>query len=189
MEQSPLDLKDIESHLLSSVPTSMFDRKCDINIAALTSSPKTGYRIQNQQDKLNTRHICDWWVHIWVIYWPTIGNLQTIYNGVRTYVLFLICTNNVFLGFDRHYQCSARTRQACQQARTHKLTLVTSLPKQSVVLANTHNKVQVLYEDIQQRTFSHPELNLKLRITSVTGLSLPVSYYLARLRLMLLNVL
>jgi len=59
MEPSPLDLKDTVSHLLSSVLTSMFDRKCDINIAAFTSSPKTGYRMQNQQDQLNTKHICD----------------------------------------------------------------------------------------------------------------------------------
>ena len=180
MELSPLDLKDIESHLLSSVSTSMFDRKCDINIAALTSSPK-----QNRQDQLNTRHICDWWVHMWVIYWPTIGNLQTIYIGD----LYKQCFLRVCQVPPMQQKASAWTRQACQQARTHKLTQVTSLPKQSVVLTNTHNKVQVLYEDTQQRTISHSVLNLKLRITSVTGLSMPVSYYLVRLRLMLLNVL
>ena len=140
MEPSPLDLKDIESHLLSSVSTSMFDRKCDINIAALTWSPK-----QNQQDQLNTRHICDWWVHMWVIYWPTIGNLQTICNGD----LYKQCFLTVWQVPPMQQKTSAWTRQACQQARTHKLTLVTSLPKQSVVLTNTHNKVQVLYEDIQ----------------------------------------
>jgi len=44
MQSRPLYLKEIMSHVLCSVPTSIFDRKCDINIAALTSSPKTGYR-------------------------------------------------------------------------------------------------------------------------------------------------
>ena len=77
----PLDLTDIMYHVLSSVPTSIFDRNCGINIAASTSSPKTGYRIQNQQDQLNTRQICDWCVCTWVIHWPTIGNLK-IYTMV-----------------------------------------------------------------------------------------------------------
>ena len=99
-------------------------QKCDINKAALTWSPKTGYIIQNQQNQINTRHICDWWVRIWVIYWPTIGNLQTIY--IHTMVLGHTCNFTFVQCFLRVWQvppmqqkASAGTRQACQPARAH----------------------------------------------------------------------
>jgi len=52
----------------------------------------------------------------------------------------------------------------------HILTLATSLPKQSIVLTNTDNKVQVVYKDIKQTPISHPELNHKLRMTSVSNI-------------------
>jgi len=54
MKSGPLDLKGIMSQMLSSVLTFIFDRNCVINISASTSSPKTGYRIQNHQHQLNT---------------------------------------------------------------------------------------------------------------------------------------
>jgi len=74
-------------------------------------------------------------------------------------------------------------------ASNNPLTVTSYVPKQSVYIANTHNMVQVLYEDIKQRTIYHPDLNFKLRITSVTGLSMPVSFYLFGFLLMSLNVL
>jgi len=54
MQSTPLDLTNIMSHMLSSVPTEVFDKNGDINIAASTSHPKTGYRIQHHQNQLNT---------------------------------------------------------------------------------------------------------------------------------------
>ena len=54
MQSIPLDLTYIMSNMLSSVPTFIFDKNGDINIAASTSHPKTGYRIQNHQNQLNT---------------------------------------------------------------------------------------------------------------------------------------
>jgi len=56
----------------------------------------------------------------------------------------------------------------------HILTVVTSLPNQSFVLTNTDNKVQLVYKDIKQRPFSHPELNQKLRMTSVSNIPVEI---------------
>ena len=184
MQSRSLDLKDIMSHELSPVPTSMFDDNGDMNAATTKSALKK--KLQNTELTRSATKpdivVIDGCALLWVIHWPTTGTLQTICNGVWTYIERLICTSDVFLVFDRCRQfsikSSTRTRRADQQARTHKLTPVTPLPKQSVVLTNTDNKVQlidILCEDLQRRAISHPELKHKLIITGSSNIPIEIN--------------
>ena len=142
-----IDLKDLFSHELSPIPTSMFNNNGDMRIATSKSILKK---------KLQIRHSCrtlvkpdvtiiDGCAILCCIHWSFNGSVQDFVDSYWSYVSKWLNTSDVYLIFDRYMysmihsiNSSTRKSRISQKAGFgHKLKLNTPLPPQQTVLTIT----------------------------------------------------
>jgi len=84
---------------------------------------------------------------LWVIPWPSKGNVEHFIINVISYFNRLLQKCETHIIFERYYEqstknCTRKSRAGAVACRQHQLTLTTPLLPQKVFLSVTENKVQ-----------------------------------------------
>ena len=151
MSSREIDLKELFSHELAPIPTSMFEDNGDMRITQSNSSLKQKLQVEQSSQTLSFPDtiIIDGCALLWIIQWPNQGVIQDFVNNVLEYVFRKFEHSDVYVIFDRYFEYSTksatRTSHAAQQAsQRHELTSSTPLPSQTIGLRVTENKQQII---------------------------------------------
>ena len=147
-----INLKDVLSHELAGIPTSMFDEKTGgmrITSSKSTLKKKLQVEVSNRTSSQAECIVLDGCAVLWVIAWPDRGVVQDFVKNVLTYVTGYLQTADTYLVFDRYYsksikQITRTARMGKNASRRHQLSLDTTLPMKKVCLTVTENKVQLI---------------------------------------------
>ena len=158
MSSRNVDLKDMFSHQLAPVPTSMFEDSGAMRITKSNSIMKRKLQVEQSSRTLPTPDtiVVDGCAILWTIQWPTHGTVQDYVNNVLEYIFGKLQHIDVNVIFDRYYEysikTSTRTSRTVQQASIRRrLTPTTPLPAHSVVLTVTENKQHIIGTICEQR--------------------------------------
>ena len=88
MSSRDVDLKDVFSHELAPVPTSMFEDSGDMRITKSKSTLKRKLQVQQSSRTLPTPEtiVVDGCAILWTIQWPKHGTVQEYVNNVLEYI-------------------------------------------------------------------------------------------------------
>ena len=146
-----IDIRDVLSHELAPMPTSMFDTAGEMRPATSKSSLKRQLQVEvsartSPSDKSN--FVIDGSALLWVIPWPANGTIKDYAMNLKSTLSKLLNKGDVHLVFDRYYDYStksvtrsARVTGAC---RVHQMQVNSTLPPQKTVLTVSENKKQLI---------------------------------------------
>ena len=88
MSSRDIDLKDVFSHELAPVPTSMFEDSGDMRITKSKSTMKRKLQVEQSSRTLPTPEtiVVDGCSILWTIQWPNHGTVQGYVNNVLEYI-------------------------------------------------------------------------------------------------------
>ena len=186
MSSRDVDLKDVFSHELAPVSTSMFEDSGEMRITKSKSTLKRKLQVEQSSRTLPTPGtiVVDGCAILWTIQWPKHGTVQDYVNNVLEYIFGKLQHSDVNVIFDRYYEysikSSTRTSRTVQPAsRRHRLTPSTPLPAQSVVLTVTVNKKQIIgtiCEQLRKKGKTH-EATMKHSLLVTGSSSIPVEIF------------
>jgi hypothetical protein len=171
-----IDIKDVLSHELSPVPTSMFTED-GMRIAKNKSQLKKSLQVELSSRRAGTTDVLviDGSALLWVIHWPADGIVQDYVSNVKQRIQKLLQDYDVYLVFDRYRDFSTKsgTRGAREAgaSRVHRLKLKTTLPAQKVALTVTENKkqlIQIIFEELCNDRLFHTDYTKKHKLV-ITG--------------------
>ena len=143
-----IDIRNLLSHELSPVPTSMFTDSGDMRIGKSKTQLKTQLQVELSTRKDSHEIQCrvlDGSAVLWVIHWPLNGKVPEYVANFRKQKLEV---GDVELVFGRYMEYSTksttRSWRATEASRVHKLNLDTPLLPQKVVLTVSTNKKQLI---------------------------------------------
>ena len=134
-------------HELAPVPTSMFDDKGGMRIAAGKSALKNKLQLEMSrfvpEPDITIIHGC---AILWIFHWPGNGTVKDFLNNVSSYIFVKAIKSDVYIVLHRFFDFSIKsvTRSICggeHGSRRHKLILQTPMPPQTIILIVTENKV------------------------------------------------
>ena len=142
--------KDVPKYELSSVPTSLFDENGDMRLNKQKSELKNTLKME-----VSNRHIITEAVVVdgngvlWSLHWPLEGIVEYLAEVYFNYVMVHLTEHDVYLLFDRYYDCSikgvTRAERTENVALKHMLLLKTRLPEREIALGSMHDKIQVIH--------------------------------------------
>ena len=158
---SELDFKQVFQHALAPVPTSMFKDNGNMRITKTKSTLKNKLQVKQpvrtvckQPASLPEVTIIDGCALLWVISWPSQGVVQDYIDNFIHYIKQKLAKGDVYLVFDRYNEYSIKDAARCCREETgskkYKLRPDTTLPKKTIVLTVTTNKVQLIDVICQQ---------------------------------------
>ena len=103
MSSRKIDLKELFSHELAPIPTSMFEDNGDMRITQSNSSLKQKMQVEQSSQTLSFPDtiIIDGGALLWIIQWPNQGIIQDFVNNVLEYLFRKFEHNDVYVIFDR----------------------------------------------------------------------------------------
>ena len=106
-----LDTTTLMSHELSIIPTSMFDENGNMRNAKTKFNLKNALKVEvsrrlAEQDVQAT--FLDGCAFLWVVPWPTSGNVHDYLVRFRSYLHGHLANNDVYLVFDRYIEGSGK---------------------------------------------------------------------------------
>ena len=106
MSSREIDLKELFSHELAPVPTSMFEDNGDMRITKSKSALKQKLQVEQSSHTLSSPDtiIIDGGALLWIIQWPKQGIIQDFVNNVLEYVFRKLEHSDVYAIFDRYLQ-------------------------------------------------------------------------------------
>ena len=146
-----INLKDILRYELSPVPPSMFDDNGDMRITKTKSTLKKKLQVEISARLVPPTDVAivDGCAMLWVIPWPSKGNVEHFIINVISYINRLLQKCETHIIFDRYYEqstknCTRKSRAGAVASRQHQLTLTTPSPPQTVLLSVTENNIQLI---------------------------------------------
>ena len=145
-----IDIKNVLSHELAPVPTSMFHDSGEMRLCKSKSDLKNRLAIESSLRCASTNvkaTVLDGSAVLWVIHWPAKGTVLDFVQNFKNYLEKRLQNVDVYLVFDRYrdYSTKTVTRQAreCEASRPYQLTERMPLPSQKGILTVTSNKQQL----------------------------------------------
>ena len=150
-----INLKHVFQHELAPVPTSMFDDNGEMRITKTKAVLKKKLQVEqstrtvtNEVASAQEVAIIDGCAMLWAIHWPSQGTVQNYVDGFIDSIMHKLAEKDVYLVFDRYYDFSIKGGTRCNRAaagtKQYKLRPDAPLPKQSIILTVTTNKVQLI---------------------------------------------
>ena len=158
-----MDIRDLFSHELSPVPTSMFTANGMRICKAKANLKRKLQKEVSQCDVGVVSHtVIDGSALLWTIHWPEDGTVGDFVQSVKSRVAVYLAQSDVYLIFDRYQEYSikstARDGRETGVSKKHHLLRTTKLPSQKSVLCSAHNKkqlIQIIFEEITQDRLYH----------------------------------
>lgn len=152
MNSREINVKELMSHELAHVPTSMFEEETgEMRVAKSKSVLKTKLKVEESTRKIGLADaiVIDGCALLWVVHWPAKGTVKDFVLNYIKYVTGKLKGNcRVHVIFDRYLEYSAKSGTRCSRAtpvsREHQLSLNSPLPPQQIVLTVTKNKIQLI---------------------------------------------
>ena len=187
MSSRDVDIKDMLSHELAPVPTSMIKDSGEMRITKSNPTLKRKLQVEHSSRTLPTPDtiVVGGCAILWTIQWPKHGTVQYYVNIVLEYIFGRLQHSDVIVIFDLYYEYtikrSTRTSRTVQQqaSRRHRLTPSTPQPAQSVVLTVTENKQQIIdtiCEQLREKGKTH-EATMKHSLLVTGPSSIPVEIF------------
>ena len=109
MSSRDVDLKDVFSHKLAPVPTSMFEDNGEMRITKSKSTLKRKLQVEQSSRTLPTPGtiVVDGCTILWTIQWPKHGTVQDYVNNVLEYIFGKLQHSDVNIIFDRYSTSTA----------------------------------------------------------------------------------
>ncbi len=146
-----LNTENLLSHELSPYPASMFDEHGHMREAKNKSQLKNSLQVESSSrlaGKDVNAIVLDGCAVLWVVPWPTVGNVKDYLEKFRRYIFSKLKSCDTYLVFDRYKDGSIKESKRCARdkgaSRTYKLGPNTRLPPKHVVLTVTSNKAQLI---------------------------------------------
>lgn len=145
-----IDIKQLLSHELAPIPTSMFTDAGEMRCSKAKSVLKNQLQVEVSSRKASSTDvtIIDGSALLWVIHWPAGGTVKDYVSNFRRHIEKRLEKGDVYLVFDRYYEYStksvARSARKTEASRVHQLNVTTQLRPQKVVLTVTENKKQLI---------------------------------------------
>ena len=111
MSSREIDHKELFSHELAPIPTSMFEDNGDMRITQQNSSLKQKPQVEQSSQTLSFSDtiIIDGGALLWIIQWPNQGIIQDFVNNVLEYVFRKFEHSDVYVIFDRYFEYSTKS--------------------------------------------------------------------------------